>query len=504
MGMETRMRQIFDEGESSSPHTSFVTIGTVVDTNDPQQMGRLRVVCPQWGDTWGAVVEDLPWAVYISPFGGITQVGTRGPGIQESEGSIAYGVWAIPKVGAQVAVMCVDGNPATRMWFGCLYDQFTPHTMPHGRYMYDDHPALEKQGTMAAPYGPYTSSEKLIHPLAENLQQSFGNKAEPNFEYRSRGADYQVSRVDIEQLNQTYSQAQDDKDVHHGDWISTQGYQASRTDPFAPSSITDKSYDSLAFAVTTPGFHSFSMDDRQENCRVRLRTTSGHQILLDDTNERIYISTSQGNNWIEMDRDGNIDVHTSNKLNIHGTKEVNITSDETIRLFGKKGVHIQSGAEISLTAVADFNLRAVNARLHASDSGYFQTGSTLNLKAGSDVNVDAGSSANVKSGGDTNVQSGGNLGLGAGGDAALAGSNVGINGGRIDIDGGPTPGGAASADPAGEKPALFVDRIPQHEPWPRTMTKDDTTTAPEFAYDDPQVNRSERGRTIDRGSFWRR
>ena len=28
-----------------------ITIGEVVDTNDPQQMGRVRAVCPAMGDT---------------------------------------------------------------------------------------------------------------------------------------------------------------------------------------------------------------------------------------------------------------------------------------------------------------------------------------------------------------------------------------------------------------------------------------------------------------------
>lgn len=497
MPMFTRQQEIYMQGANPAQQIPFVTVGTVVDTNDPQQMGRIRVVCPQWGDAWGSIVEDLPWAIYMSPYGGQVQVGTRGPGIQESQGGIAYGMWAIPKVGSQVAVLCVDGNPMTRMYIGCVYDQFTTHTMPHGRYMFEDHPELEKTGASPAPFGPYTSTEKLIQPLATNLKQAFGNKDEPNFEYRSRGADYGVSRVDVEQLSQTYSKVQDDKDVNFDGWISTQGYQASRTDPHAQSSITDKNYDSMVTALVSGGFHAISMDDRQENCRIRVRTTSGHQIILDDTNERIYIATAQGNNWIELDQDGNIDIYTANKLNVHADKEINFTSDESIRLYGKKGVHIKSDDEVRVDAAKDIHVKsAQNIRMHGSQTLYLQSDAAMHLKSGAALHAESAAALHVKSGSTLNLQSSGQTNILAGGQIVGTGSAVHFNG--------PGAGSATAATAAGEQSALWTNRVPLHEPWARTMTKNDTSHEPEFTYDSKEVGRSERGRTISRGMFWRR
>lgn len=516
MPMFTRQHEIFTQASQPSNTIPFVTLGMVVDTNDPQQMGRIRVVCPQWGDTWGSNVEDLPWAIYMSPFGGQVQVGTRGPGVQSTEGGVAYGMWAIPKVGSQAVVMCIDGNPMTRMYIGCVYDQFTPHTLPHGRFMYDDHPELEKTGSDPAPYGPYASSEKLIQPLADNLRQAFGHKGEANYEFRSRGADYSASRVDVTQLNQTYSKVQDDKDVKHDDWTSTQGYQVSRTDPNAPSSLTDRNYDSMVYSFTSPGFHSLSMDDRQENCRLRLRTTSGHQIIMDDTNERVYIATSKGNNWIEMDADGNIDMYTNNKFSVHATKEINMTSDETIRMYAKNGIHMHSDDEIRLDAAKDINVKsAQNIRSHSAQSQFIQADQQINIKAAQtlylqsdqDVDVKSGqtlfldgsSNVNVKSGSSLNLNGGGTVNLLAGGSVLVTGSSIQLNG--------PSASPASPASPAtaaGEQPAMWTNRVPDHEPWARTMTSDDMSHNPEFKYDDKQVNKSERGRTIDRSMFWRR
>lgn len=496
MAMDTRMRQMFEQSGTAASQQPYVTIGTVVDTNDPQNMGRLRVVCAQWGDTWGSNVEDLPWAIYMSPFGGQMQAGTRGPGIQESEGSIAYGLWAIPKTGAQVAVMCVDGNPMTRMWFGCIFDQFTPHTMPHGRFMYDDHPSLEKKDSMPAPYGPYTSSEKLIQPLADNLQQAFGNKGEPNFEFRTRGADYSVARVGVDQLSMTYSKVADDQGYMHDGWTSTQGYQASRSDPFATSSLTEKNFDSLTYSLTTPGFHAISMDDRQENCRVRFRTTAGHQILMDDTNERLYISTAQGNNWIELDQNGNIDIFSANTVSIHSAKDMNFTSDQSIRMYAKTGIHMRSDTVLNLQATADISVSTEAAyRCHSVGNMYLQSDASIHIKSGSSASVSADGTLNLKATGNVAVQ--------ADGTAGMRGGNVRLTGGTVSSNG-PAAPTAGSASAAGAKPAAFTSRIPDHEPWARSFTKGDASTEPEHAYNSKNIGRVERGTQVPRGMFWRR
>lgn len=477
MPMFTQQREFFSQGASDGITQDFITLGTVVDTNDPQQMGRVRAVCPQWGDTFDQDVTDVPWAIYCTPFGGQVSVGTRGPGIQDSEGGIAYGMWAIPKIGAQVLIMCVDGDPKYRVYIGCVYDQHVPHTLPHGRFMFDDHPELEKRGGDMRPFGPYTSREKAVNPLYDNLKQAFGNKSEPNYEWRSRAADHTVSSVDLETLNHTYGKVADDRDFAYDDWNSNQGYQASRLNPHAPT-LNGKNTDSMVYSLTSPGFHAISMDDRMENCRLRLRTTSGHQIIMDDTNERIYIATAKGNNWIELDQDGNIDMYTTNKVNVRAAKDINFTSDETIRMHAKKGIHMYSGDEIRMQAVADIHIKsATNIRAHADASIFAQAGAEFNAKCGSDMKLDAGAQMNL-----------------------LAGGNIVETGAQIHLNG-PS---AAAASPASEKPAFWTNRVPNHEPWARVMTKDDLSHTPEFDYKDKNVNKSERGRTIVRGMYWRR
>lgn len=457
---ETRQLHAYMTAAGAVRETNeFVTIGYVVDTNDPQQMGRVRAVCPAWGDSYETIIDDLPWALYITPFGGQVTQGTRGPGIQSSEGGVAYGMWAVPKVGAQVLIMCVDGNPQHRVYIGCLYDQFTPHTMPHGRWKQDDHPALDKAGSNPKPFGPYTSREGFIEPLAENIHEAFAYKNEPNYEWRTRAADYQVAAVDVSQLNSVYSEAPDDKQFSQGGWETTQGYQVSRIDPNAPSASTARNYDNMVYSWTSPGFHALSMDDRQENCRVRFRTAAGHQIIMDDTNERIYIQTAKGRNWIEMDQAGNIDIFTTNKVSVRSRKDINLTSDETIRMHAGKGIHMYSGGDI---------------RMQAKESIYQEALTAIHQKSTGNINLNAVASMNLLSSGSL----------------LLTSPGLGLNG--------------PPAQPAESKPPLWTNRVPDHEPWARTMTKSDTTHAPEVPYTSDMVGRTERGVTIERGKFWRR
>jgi hypothetical protein len=476
----------------------FITLGTVVDTNDPQQMGRIRAVCPAWGDTFQSIAEDLPWCIYMSPFGGQMSVGTRGPELaQRTDGGVAYGMWAIPKVGAQVLVACIDGDPSIRVYMGCVYDQFVPHTMPHGRWKYEEHPALEKDGMDAKPLGPYSSHEHPIKPLSDNIKQAFGRKNEPNFEWRNRAADYTVANLEIENLEHTASRAQDDKDATHDGWTSTQGYAVNRGDPEGTSTLTDKNYDSQVYSFTSPGFHALSMDDRVENCRVRLRTTAGHQILMDDTNERIYIQTAKGNNWIEMDEDGNVDIYTSNKVNIRAAKDINLTSDETIRLTAKKGIHMYTEDEIRMQALKDINVRTdQNIRAHSLQSTYLQADQSIHFKAGQSFYLTAAQEINEKCGSDMKLSSG-----------AVFHNNAAVQiietSERIDMNG-PSASVATDAEQPNEQPAFWTSRVPNHEPWARVATKDDFTHEPEFPYESDEVNRSERGSAKIRGVYWRR
>jgi uncharacterized protein (DUF2345 family) len=497
-----------------------VTLGTVVDTNDPQQMGRVRAQCIALNDPQNGTIDEIPWASYASPFAGTVQRGTRGEDENEITGPTAYGMWGIPKVGSQVLVMCLDGNPQTRVWVGCLHTGLATHTMPHGRFSYQDSELQNEK-----PSGPLDTFETTIEPLHTNLREAFGTRTNSktqgsagndNFEFQSRGADYQVSGITLGQVDATLSNLEDDTEETSD---IRQGYQTSRIAPDQPALYTPRNLDNMVTALVSPGFHAFSMDDRPENTRVRVRTTSGHQIIMDDTNERVYISTSTGENWIEMDEKGNIDIYTSGKISAHAKHDINFTTDRSFRVYAKAGIHLNSDKQVRIQGEEDISVKTNGVyRVAAGDDILLQSDNDIHGKAGADIFFEAQGDTNIKTN-ELKLQSSGKADLKAGGEINIdaGGSNANILGSKVNLNSGGGAGnasGASEADPNDNFDAFYTNRVPEHEPWARVDTKNNTTIDPQFDYTSDSVGKQRRVTATDglgdeeveitRGENWRR
>lgn len=416
---------------------NYFSVGEVVDTNDPQERGRIRVYCQALGDMPGTSVSDIPWCQMVSPMSGFVNSDKFSRGASDSsttKGAVAYGIWGSAKLGAQAVITCLNGNPMARICVGFIHPTGTTHTMPHGRFIDGD--------------GPFSSEEEPIEPLYTNARTAFGSKT-TSYEWQSRMQDNSVSKVK-------------QGAVSAGDVISNKpdhadaGYQPARLASNVTYGSTGKNYDPQIYAWTSPGFHSISMDDSINNCRMRLRTSHGHQILLDDTNERIYICTAEGMNWIELDQDGTLDIFVSQKASIRAHNDINISSDKTIRLTGNTGIHLSApNGEIRLSSNADMSLA-----------------STANVR--------------ISGGADTMIGATGVLNLNAGGNVLATGSEVHLNG--------------PAAAPPGARAAFVVNRIPSHEPWARSDTTSNSSTDPKYPYDSDKIGRENKVRN----KHWRR
>ena len=58
---------------------------------------------------------------------------------------------------------------------------------------------------------------------------------------------------------------------------------------------------------------------RLHNELVRLRTRTGHQILLHNTEDLIYIANARGTSWIEMTSNGKIDIYGADSISKSAT-----------------------------------------------------------------------------------------------------------------------------------------------------------------------------------------
>ena len=510
-----------------------ITVGKVVDTNDPQQMGRIRVACPFFGDLEKDPIANIPWATYVSPLAGTTFSPERGRGGDKTAGQVAYGMFNIPKIGSSVLIACIDADPRFRIWLGCVHDQFFPHTLPHGRYSYR---------TENTPEGPFSSSEDPIQPLYDSQTAAFTNTesgVEPrkSFEFRTRGADVSAAGLGnefVDTKDSAISKLSDDVDVPYGkneaggEYLNTQGYHESRiAGKIVDATTDDVVYDPQTYSWTTPGFHSLSMQDNAENCRIRFRTTHGHQIIMDDTNERIYISTAGGKTWLEMDEVGNIDIYAEGNISMHAKKDMNFTAGGSFRVQAEDGIHISSPGEIRMhSSENELYLKSKkDMHLNTTDGAMFVfSKNDLKTKVDSGaMSIETASNVSIKSGGNVSLEATGDISNKATGsffaDAVasaniLAVGTVLLTGSQVHLNG-PPAAPASSADSVAKpdtKESFSTNRVPDHEPWARTMMDQDksdgdtgNTQEPEFDYDSPDVGRKELGEPlVKRNPLWHR
>lgn len=563
-------KHLFDidgKGDKQPLANVSLTVGVVVDTDDPLQEGRLRIFCGSLNDN-PEKLQHLPWAAYVSPVGGVIDNGcfTRGsdPANATSSGPMHYGFHAIPEQGAHALVGCIDGDPRRRFWLGCFPSHQETHTLFNGRFKWNS--------ANGQPDGPLTSTDQPIQPTYDNLSEAFQNQRTSR-EWKTRGADYQAMAVnqDVQQLPNTndttyldeqasqIAAAEEDSWVkkilgaHGYDWTSFKGLGS-----FLASKV---------FGWSTPGFHAITMDDRAFNSRVRVRTTAGSQILMDDTNERIYISTAKGGNYIEMDFSGNIDVYAKRRLSYHAEEDINFSAGGSIRMKAKEGISLYAGdttgqsplpaippdGQIRLHASNDMHVYTQgNFRQHTMGNNYIEVDKNINIIAQTvNETIDA---FNLKVSGDVVIKAEGSITevvsqnglmigsssvtLSAMGTTTIADSTnnftpqqLGIilaakqSGSGSTIPTGPSPvsGSPSEAAESDTEIAIWTNRVPQHEPWPRVMKQDsnDPINAMNNGYKNnvdwidqydnitspaglQPIGRVEGDETIVRGEFWRR
>jgi hypothetical protein len=319
------------QGNFGSNYT--MCIGIVKDNADPAQHGRLKVFIPSI-DTKDFLVEDLPWATYCSPFGGTTADFVVGRNGSKIPGASTYGFWAIPKNGAQVLVGFMEGEPNIRFWMGCFFQPELNRTLPQ---------SIDPIKTEIDESGMWPQAE--IPHYAENLGEAGLGPGTKHYKTRG-GFERSVSHPSNKNRNKPMND----------------GYFKKPLEP-------EKS-DSQVVSLTSPGRHYISFQDVDEFCRTRWKTTEGTQIIMDDTNERIYISTARGRNWIEIDEgSGKIYFYTAAKFNVHSENDINLYSSENINIVAKKRINIQSEERaVKIQAHRNIELLSTDANIKISAS----------------------------------------------------------------------------------------------------------------------------------------
>jgi len=200
--------------------------------------------------------------------------------------------------------------------------------------------------------------------------------------------------------------------------------------------------------------HALVMDDGDiegNSSLMRFRTSAGHQILLHDTEDLIYIANSNGTSWIQIDGKGQLDIYSQTNINLR-SKNINMHADQNIKMHAGQTVQIVAGANLHLEGTSMANLY--------SDKGatFIHGGSGVHVKSGGGVNIQASSGMNLKAGATIAIQ-GSCVAL----QSSAAGAGKQKKAVQLTLED-TTPDTKGFYNSGKELPTT-VDRVPTHEPY---------------------------------------
>jgi hypothetical protein len=400
--------------------------GVVKDNIDPIRSGRLRVYLSDMGGTDPDDANSWVTVNYMTPFYGLTE----GTGDKTGYGTykqnpISYGMWnSPPDIGTTVICVFINGDPNYGYWIGCV-------PQPEALYMVPANGSSETAVLNQNEANSYGGAKKL--PVTNinsnnskiNNSPTFFNQPKPVNSYLAGVLAQQgLIRDTIRGTIGTSAQRESPSRVGWG--VNTPGrpiYEGGFTDETIADAATGKGQQSNLKITSRRGGHSIVMDDGDLLGRdqlVRLRSSLGHQILMSDDGQTLFIIHANGQSYIELGKEGTIDMYSTNSVNIRTQGDLNLHADNNINMHAKK----------------DFNLYGEN----------------INLNSDKKTNFRIGTDYNIQSLGQYTLKVGTGMSLASGGEASFASSAVTfVNGSKVNLN-----TGSASLVPQAVKPLSTV------------------------------------------------
>lgn len=433
-------------------------------------------------ETTGSVIQ----VRYLSPFYGVTSVRHLTENDDYNGTQKSYGMWMVPPdVGTLVMVIFVNGNASQGFWIGCVQDDYMNFMVP-GLAATENHIGPDGKKKVVGEFNKLknkleqsdqTQVPKPIHPFQKILD--------------TQGLDAD----DIRGITSSSARREVPSAVFG---ISTPG--PVDTKPGAPTGPIGKSESKIQDAfVSRLGGTTFVMDDGDaaflrktpassgppeyasvenretggqpdipHNELVRIRTRTGHQILLHNSEDLIYIGNASGTTWIELTSLGKIDIYAKDSISIHTMADLNIKADKDVNIEAGQNINMKAGAnhytEVGANqtlivgadqkiAITGSKAETVGAGAKTKITGSYELSSTISNKFTATVNNEI-------------LASGNNYLTGVDNDI-LSSGHVTVTGAPINLNSGAAAPATAALAPSSipEKLPEVAARIPLAEPW---------------------------------------
>lgn len=391
-----------------------VYLGKVVNHLDSTFMGGIEVEIQK--RTEAGSLTDYVQCRYASPFWGQTPYEgvTNNDGYEYTQKS--YGFWAVPPdVGTQVIVVMPEGDYSQAYWIGCVPDLGVNFMTPG----YSSTTFNDSDRSLALPVGEYNKKTdasgrgndptKFIKPTNTKAVERL--EAQGLKEDWARGTNTSSARREAPSMVFGWSTPGPPDRNGPTHRYGKPGGQANM--PFnrlgGSSFVMDDGDMSLLRKKPASGDQAdkpeYANVDAGEtdgdvtlpaNDLIRIKTRTGHQIVMHNTEDFIYISHGSGNSWIEMTGNGKIDIYAKDSISVHSENDINFTADRDINFKAGNNVNITSGESLFASAGANYEIKAgtdgkltcggqsnISATTHAetAEGGIFMNSSTAASEA---------------------------------------------------------------------------------------------------------------------------
>lgn len=393
--------------------------GVVKDNIDPLRCGRLRVYVegmsglnPDDADSWITVQ-------YMSPFYGQTLATASNSGYGDFKTNThSYGFWTQPPdIGTTVVLLFINGDPNYGVWIGSIPEpahlQMVPAigaAIPGVKIVPNAGEAEKLGGATRLPAVNVNSNN------TEWMRSTrFLTEARPVHSYNASILFQQgLIRDPLRGVIGSSAQREAPSRVMG---ISTPGrpiYAGGYTDENIAKTVTnDKTPPESLKVISRRGGHSLVMDDGDiigRDQMIRLRTALGHQILMSDDGQCLFIIHSNGKSWIELGKEGTIDMFSTNSVNIRTVGDLNLHADNNINMFAKNAINMstetlttesskdtrmRSGGDYTAQVVGKYTVKVGGAMSMASTGeGSYYSDSTMYIN-GKRINLNTGQAGTV-------------------------------------------------------------------------------------------------------------
>jgi hypothetical protein len=395
----------------------YPIIGIVKDNIDPTRAGRIKVALqdgkgsldPDSSDAWVTVQ-------YLTTFFGSVRPSSGDD--SEDYGSYktnpsAYGQWqAPPDIGTKVVCVFVGGDPDAGFYIGCIPEPEILQMVP----------AIGASEAVTLNEGEAKSYGGATRLPVTNLNTNNEDKADSNeFLDTPRPVHSYTASVMSQQgiirdpIRGPISSSASREPASRVGWgVSTPGrpiYEGGYDDQNLPENLDQSKAEQLK-VISRRGGHSIVMDDGDIIGRdqlIRIRTALGHQILMSDDGQTLMLLHSNGQSYIELGKEGTVDVFAMNSINMRTLGDFNIHADR----------------DINMHAMENFNIQAKNIHTNSEEE--------TKSRAGTDYKISALNNFTAKAGAALAVEAGGQASVAAGAEAFVNGSKVNLNSGSSSL-----------------------------------------------------------------------